>query len=349
MTNGAIDGLLFCGNILIPSLFPFMVLSSFLVYSGLSFYISKIFGIINKTLFNLPSITCATVFLGMFGGFPVGARGIRSMLDEKQITEITARQMLYFSVGAGPAFVVFAVGLSMLNSVYYGVLLFCSQLISQIILAIIIGCHYKKKYANTTSCYACKSVRVDFSTAIVKSCSDAVTGVLNLCGMVILFSAFMGIIADIKLDTTIQNFLINIGIEHSIAKTLLASLLEVTTFCNLAHLNNTPIEFIAFGIGFSGLCVHFQVFSALGNLKFSKKMFFVCRFFQGVISTLLTHIALIIYNPTPTTDVFSNLTNAPTQSISTTFLGAMALIFTSICFIFANKLTKRNAIAYNNK
>ena len=40
-TKGALEGLLFCGNMLIPSLFPFMVISTFVVKSGISDYLER--------------------------------------------------------------------------------------------------------------------------------------------------------------------------------------------------------------------------------------------------------------------------------------------------------------------
>ncbi len=344
MTNGALDGLLFCGNILVPSLFPFMVLSSFLIYSGLSYYIAKPFNGFTSKILNLPSITFTCVLLSMIGGFPVGAKGIRSLLDEDKIDENTARQMLCFCVGAGPAFVVIAVGTTLLNSLYYGLVLFFSQLFSQLILAIVSGIVFNKKniYVINKKTPPTSKNNLNFSSALVKSCSDSVTGILNLCGMVVLFSAFMGIINNTNINTYIKSFLSNLNIPTFLINSILPLILEVTSFCSTAIKDNSPLAFISFGIGFGGLCVHFQVFQALGNLKYNKKLFFLCRFIQGFISLIITYISLKIYNPAPVIDVFSNITKVPTYTISSTLLGSIALIFTSICFIFVSKFCKKN-------
>ena len=347
MTNGALNGLLFCGNILIPSLFPFMVLSSFLIYSGLTYYISKPFKKFTEKIYNLPSITFTSILLSMVGGFPVGAKSIRILLDEKKIDENIARQMLCFSVGAGPAFVIIAVGISMLNSLYYGVVLFISQILAQIIIAIASGIIYKK-----TNIYVInfkkqsQFIKQTFSTSLVKSCSDSVNSILNLCGMVILFSALIGIINNLNIFNLLNDFLMSINIPSYISKNILTLILEVTSFCKNAIADNASIVFISFGIGFGGLCVHFQVFQSLGDLKFSKKVFFLCRILQGVICSFFTYIILTIYNPTPIIDVFSNIKTIPTYTISGTFLGSIALIFTSICFTFVVKNNNDNKSLY---
>ena len=110
MTQGAYEGLLFCAQILIPSLFPFMVLSSFVVNCGISGILSRFLAPVTKSFFRLPGSAGVTILLSMFGGYPVGARGIRTLLDRGLITREEGARMLCFAVGAGPAFVIFAVG-----------------------------------------------------------------------------------------------------------------------------------------------------------------------------------------------------------------------------------------------
>ena len=79
--DGARSGIGYCLNILVPSLFPFMVLSTFLVKSGLSEQIGKVLGGVTRTLFRLPGCTAATILMSMIGGYPVGARGIAALRE----------------------------------------------------------------------------------------------------------------------------------------------------------------------------------------------------------------------------------------------------------------------------
>ena len=94
MTQGAADGLLYCAQVLIPSLFPFMVLSSFVVNSGISAALSRILSPVTVHLFRLPGSAGVTILLSMFCGYPVGARGVRSLLSQRLITQQQAARML---------------------------------------------------------------------------------------------------------------------------------------------------------------------------------------------------------------------------------------------------------------
>ena len=51
--DGAFSGIEMCINVLIPSLFPFMAVSSFTVKSGISDFLGKPFGKIMKSIFGL--------------------------------------------------------------------------------------------------------------------------------------------------------------------------------------------------------------------------------------------------------------------------------------------------------
>ena len=51
--DGAFSGIEMCINVLIPSLFPFMAVSSFTVKSGISDFLGKPFGKIMKSVFGL--------------------------------------------------------------------------------------------------------------------------------------------------------------------------------------------------------------------------------------------------------------------------------------------------------
>ena len=71
--QGAVNGLLLCGNVIIPSLFPFAVCISFLMNSGIVLVLKpfnrifiKIFGM-NFEMFSL-------FLLSFLGGYPIGAK-----------------------------------------------------------------------------------------------------------------------------------------------------------------------------------------------------------------------------------------------------------------------------------
>ena len=70
---GALSGVQLCLQTVIPSLFCFMVLTGFLINSGLYRLISLPLGPLTKGLFCLPPSMGSVVLLSLIGGYPMGA------------------------------------------------------------------------------------------------------------------------------------------------------------------------------------------------------------------------------------------------------------------------------------
>lgn len=333
MTQGAYEGLMFCAQILIPSLFPFMVLSSFVVNCGLSRILSRFLAPVTKGFFKLPGSTGVTILLSMFGGYPVGARGIRTLLERRLITEEEGARMLCFAVGAGPAFVIFAVGCSLLHDVYMGAVLFAAQAFSQLILGFCSRFLCKNETYKTAKVDTAKPLPL--SSAFVQSCADGVLGILNLCGMVVLFSALMGILQNGGAQSLFEQALSACGVPQAAASSILPILLEVTGGCNKAAAANASPELLAFAIGWGGICVHFQVYSAVGELPVKRMLFTGFRLLQGLLCAGITYLFLLIYRPEPVADVFSNVQKGLSAASSSTIAGSLALVVMCFCFLFS--------------
>lgn len=72
--EAARSGLALCGNVIIPSLFPFFVLSSLVVELGMSRYLGRLLQPVMAPLFRVNGACAAALALGIVGGYPVGAR-----------------------------------------------------------------------------------------------------------------------------------------------------------------------------------------------------------------------------------------------------------------------------------
>ena len=69
-SQGVRDGLTLCGQVVIPSLFPFLALSSFLVQSGLAQRAGHLLEPITKLLFRLPGAAGSAILMSLIGGYP---------------------------------------------------------------------------------------------------------------------------------------------------------------------------------------------------------------------------------------------------------------------------------------
>ena len=92
--QAARDGLTLCYNVIIPSLFPFFVLSSLVVELGLAGYLGRLLEPVMRPLFNV-SGACASAFaLGFIGGYPVGAKTAISLYEKGMCSKTEAERLL---------------------------------------------------------------------------------------------------------------------------------------------------------------------------------------------------------------------------------------------------------------
>jgi len=89
---------------MIPSLFPFMVLSGILLRTGLSYRLSKILYPLLGTLFRLSPDCIYVIFMGFLCGFPMGANIVAESLSLKRISLKEASLLLAFCNNIGPVY-----------------------------------------------------------------------------------------------------------------------------------------------------------------------------------------------------------------------------------------------------
>ncbi|MCM1479594.1 MAG: hypothetical protein NC085_07800, partial [Muribaculaceae bacterium] len=94
-----------CLEVIIPSLYAFMVVSGFVVSSNIYALLSKPFGLVSRYLFRVPEEYFSVFLIGSFGGYPVGARLLSEMTAEGKISKSDAEHMLPYCYLAGPAFI----------------------------------------------------------------------------------------------------------------------------------------------------------------------------------------------------------------------------------------------------
>ena len=269
---------LYCLTALVPSLFPFMVLSSFGVRSDAGEILAKLLGPVTRTLFRLPAICGATLVLSFFGGYPAGARGVSLLLEEGKISEKQAGQMMSFCVAPGAAFVVTFLGCGVLGSLRLGWLLFASVTLSGLILGVLAGLGKPLPEKQPSSPASQGS-----NSPLVQSVWDACSAVAKMCGCILLFAGFTAILRGSGIfQTAVQSLSATGLLGPRVTAACLSFLLEVTGGTgDAAALGVAPV-FYAFGVAFGGLCVHLQVFSFFRKFPLSKKWFFLTRFLHGL-------------------------------------------------------------------
>lgn len=241
-SQGAVNGIEMCLSVLVPSLFPFMALSSFIVKSGLSQTLGRPFRPVMNKIFGLDACYAPVLLLSLIGGYPIGARGIAELYESGQTNLHQAKKAALTAVCAGPGFMINYIGCALYGNSTIGFIILFSQIISVLLLAFTVNL-FDKSRNEFISNSEYKKINPDITNSVVTAAYDSARGMLNICIFVVLFSAFTSIIENLT-DINLINYAVK-------------TLLEVCSAVN-ALSADCPVEAVAFAAGFGGLCVHLQ-------------------------------------------------------------------------------------------
>lgn len=317
--NGATNGVFLCLQVLVPSLFPFMILSSFVASSGIIQKVPKVIGSAIKFLFGLPPCAFAPIFLSLIGGYPVGATSIKELYRQGHLTKEQSERMAMFCVSAGPGFLITYIGAVMTRNLKLGYLLLISQIISLFMLGIIAKFWViPLNEDNTETINYCKK-RNSIKDSVIYSIENAIKATSSMCALVVVFSAVS------EVFITLCN--------NNPAIIWLTALIEITNGTKVLA-DAYPVVLLAFVCGFGGLCVHFQIFVQLKDLKINKCNFYIFRFLQGLLCAIFSGILIKLFPLTKT--VFSTI-NEVKPEFYTTSIGCVFLILVCAAFIVCTR------------
>lgn len=288
--DGCLKGLKLFVFSLFPSLFPFLVICNLIIhFNGAQIYGNLLGPLLCKPL-GLPLNCSVVLILSFLCGYPMGAKYTCDLYTEGLLDYKTSEKLLNIASNASPLFILGTVAINMMNNKNVGYILLFSNYASCFIMGLLMK---EKKhmltYNKTTPIHKNKtSSPPSFSKAFSLSIDDAITVVLKVAGFVIVFA----IISEIIQSTS---FFKNVCLTNTTSTTItsvLLGILEITNGCNNISLLNIPlfskVGILSFLISFSGICIILQVYTFLFKYDFPIKKYIVRKFFQGIISGLLS-------------------------------------------------------------
>lgn len=118
------EGVTLCLQTVLPSLFPFFVLSSLLVQSDVPRLLSRAMAGVMYPLFGVSGAGASALILGLLGGYPVGARTVAELYGRGEIARDEAEQLLAFCNNSGPGFFLGVCGTAVFGSARAGMYLY---------------------------------------------------------------------------------------------------------------------------------------------------------------------------------------------------------------------------------
>lgn len=277
------SGLALCAKSLVPSLFPFAVLSE-LIASGrvIRGALCRVFAPIGRLLALSEEGLCALI-LGMLCGFPIGTRCAVNAYRGGRLGREEAERLLGIVCPPSPGFLLGAVGVSLFNDRAFGVHLYLSVLLSVLLTGVILRVLGRKRKAalpRAKKSFSFESPTSPIARRLTNAVRSATESMLLVCAYVVLFSTLVG---------ALELILAPLGLPQWLSATLF-SVFELSGGVKHAAALSSPASarlICAMAVGWSGISVHCQTLSLCDGTDLSLRPYLCAKFLQSALTVLL--------------------------------------------------------------
>ena len=294
--EAARNGLTLCGNVIIPSLFPFFVLSSLVVDLGLAGYLGRLLERVMRPLFRVNGACASALALGFIGGYPVGARTAIALYQNGMCSRTEAQRLLAFCNNSGPAFILGVVGAGVFASSKVGVLLCLAHALASVCVGVLFRFYRggedrgrRGRAAETPPRFQARHIAAVFTGAV----KNSFLSTLNICAFVIFFTVVLQLLVTAGILPGLARLLgllfAPFGLTEEWARRLLTGLVEISSGVWTLTGEGTfrgRLAMAAFLLGWAGLSVHCQVLSFLGDSGLSPRTYLAGKLLHGGLSAL---------------------------------------------------------------
>lgn len=310
--SSAKEGLDLWFNILVPSLFPFFILSELLISLKFVDFFGSLLKPIMKPVFNVPGQAAFPLIMSVMSGYPVGIKLASRLREENIINRSDGNRLICFVSTSGPLFILGAVLIGMLNSPKLGPLMIVPHYLG----AISLGLLFKKiklKDRNTNisnnvlnknhsynNLHNYSTTKPSIGLLISKSIKDSIDSILLIGGFVIIYSVVIELLFISKGFNSVILISSNyFNIEPDLIKGIIAGIIELTTGCKRIAASNLNIIIkilvCNFLIGWGGLSIHSQAISFISLTDLNSYLYLFSKFLHGILSVIYTYIIYIFF------------------------------------------------------
>ena len=263
--SGAAEGVKLCIGSVIPSLFPFITFSYILNSALSNISVKKTSPVFRY--FGIPKGCESLLFLGLLGGYPVGAQAVNDAYKAKRITKPQGHRLMAFCNNAGPAFI-FGVG----SCLFYQKWLLWSLWGVHIASALTIALLLPKRKEEAVILPKLSVI------TLPKALKKAIVTIASVCGWVVLFRTLLAL-----MESYIYPY-----ISDSLRLSLSGGLELTNGFFCLLNGQDIGLRFVFAScfLGFGGVCVLLQTASVTTDLGLG--LYFPGKIAQCAISYFLS-------------------------------------------------------------
>lgn len=255
VTNSIKNATILFQNKIFPSLFPFIILSPFLINYGFLNVVKRLIGPLTKKLFNLSATASYVFIMSLLSGFPGSAIYAKELYDKNIITKKEIEHLILFCHFSNPIFIMTMITDKpfLILAVHY-------------LLSIFIGILLKNKdtvhKANPSIIQEPNSFFKIFTSAIKNGMDNA----LFILGVIVFF------------------FMISSIINHPITNIFLEVSQGLNYIKELNISNQLKAAISGSLLSFGGLSVHLQTYGIVSNLDFNYLKYLKTRLLHALLS-----------------------------------------------------------------
>lgn len=283
------EGLRICGVSVIPALFPFFVLTKYLIGSRRTKAPSRLADRVMLRCFGLSGNCALPLLLSFLGGYPVGASCAAEQYQKGAISKQEAERLLLFCNNSGPAFFLGVIGGVVLQNIRTAMLLYLSHVLA----ALCCGMLFRSAKAESAVLRRVPTGEKSgggFLQAVSASCA----ALLQISGLILFFSALLAVFEASGAFFVLIRMLSFAPPQE--LRAVLCGFFELSSgIVRLTACENAPL-LCSLLMGWGGICVHLQAMSFWLPCKLRPHGYPAAKLLHGALSVLFTAFFL---SPTP--------------------------------------------------
>ncbi|MBE6617708.1 MAG: hypothetical protein E7627_07230 [Ruminococcaceae bacterium] len=271
----------------IPSLFPYMVVSSVIISLDL---LQPVYSLIStEKLFGLPRVSAQVILCGIVCGFPIGALGAKRLYENGSITKAQAAKLWAISSQTSPSFLIGAVG-GWWHSPGFGLFLYLCQIFFAFVAGFILS---RVQNEGEELSVDIPPEKCTFMEALCRGISESSLSCLAITGYIVFFRV-IAVMASAVLPPLAPIFM------------------TVFEFSTGAFFGSTTggipgAAITGFAVGFSGLAVFMQCVNFTEKHGIPSGRYVTVKLCEGVFLGAAAAIFSKIIPLSPSASVFSPL------------------------------------------
>lgn len=275
------EGFVLWAECVLPSLFPFIVISLIFIKTGLADKASLPLKKATRVL-NLPQSAAVCFILSICSGYPAGSRLVAEFYEGGALTQADCDKLAPLCSTSGPLFIIGSVGFKMFGDKLLGLKIFVAHALAVTVFSLIY-CRFCKKTQHVSP----KSVKSN-GNILYDAFYSAVISVAVAGGFIAFFYVVAQAMQDFYILSPLKN-LLGLFMDEGAANAVSLGIAEVTTGCKFLAQSNSQIKgaLAGFLITFGGISILMQQLSYLTKAGIKPAKFVLIKFLQAVLCFLI--------------------------------------------------------------